>query len=348
MVTASGVRGDPRGPQSRRRSWDTVEAPRRFQAWLVVPALLVLPFGVLAALLRVFPPRADTPALLAAFISYGLLADAVALGLLLVALIRARRRAALSALAGVSAVLLGLQLSWVAPLFVADDRPAATEPFVVMSLNVLFGEADPDQVFAAAASADLVVLAEATPAAARRLEEGGWRERFPYAAGDPLRTGNGTALYSRFPLRDAAQLPRTSFPQWSATAEVPGVGPVRVIAAHPCNPFCGRDRWDTEHEVLREAVAAAPPDLPLVVAGDLNAVNDHRPLLALGRAGLTSATDLAGAGWLPTFPATAPLPPLLPIDHVLVDDRLTALAIERFEVSGSDHLGLRATLAGTR
>ena len=65
--------------------------------------------------------------------------------------------------------------------------------------------------------------------------------------------------------------------------------------------------------------------------------------------GLTSATDVVGAGWLPTYPSDKPqgLPPLLPIDHILVSRSLTATSVTTFRAEGTDHLGLVATIAGT-
>jgi endonuclease/exonuclease/phosphatase (EEP) superfamily protein YafD len=310
-------------------------------------AALTLPFGLLATALRVFPPREDAPALLASFIPYAVIAYGLALLALSVATLRARRRAALVVSASVCAGLLALHLSWLVPLFVADDRPASTDTFALMILNTLAGEADGAQIVDAAAAADIVVLVEMTPAAARRLEDRGWRDRFPYVSGDPATEGSGTAIYSRFPLRDPEMLPRTSFQQWSATAAVPGLGPTRIFAVHPCNPFCGGNQWAAEHDLLRLSVAAVS-DLPVVVAGDLNAVEDHAPLQALRRDGLRSATDLAGAGWLPTYPAGLALPALLPIDQVLVNDRLTATSARTFAVDGTDHRGLITTLAGSR
>jgi len=351
MVTASPVRGEPGDPAPRpsgSRSWDTASPPARGQVLLVGVALLAAPLGALATALRVFPPRSDAPALLASFISYGLLAYAVAFGCLVMALTRARRRQGLAILTAACAALVAIHIAWLAPLFVPDNRPVATESFVVMSLNLRHGAADPQQMLAAAASADIVVLPEATPESARRLAAVGWRDRFPHVVGDPLRTGPGSPIYSRYPLTDPEALPRSAFPQWAATAAVPEVGPVRVIAAHPCNPFCGDNRWAAEHDTLRAVATAVPPELPLVLAGDLNAVPDHGPLQALHRTGLTTAADLTGAGWLPTYPAQSLLPPLLPIDHVVVDDQLTALSVSRIEVAGTDHLGLVAELAGTR
>ena len=58
-------------------------------------------------------------------------------------------------------------------------------------------------------------------------------------------------------------------------------------------------------------------------------------------------TATIGAGWMPTYPARRRLPPLLPIDNVLVNDRLTATSVTSFRVRRTDHLGLLATLAGT-
>ena len=68
---------------------------------------------------------------------------------------------------------------------------------------------------------------------------------------------------------------------------------------------------------------------------------------ALRRLGMKSATDVAGAGWLPTYPADKPYPPLLPIDHVLINEEVTARSVTSFGITGTDHRGLFATLALT-
>ena len=216
-----------------------------------------------------------------------------------------------------------------------------------MSLNVFHGEADSSEVAERAAQADIVILIESTPSALAALQSFGWDKRFPYSLRRPEEGFSGTAVYSRFPLSHSTLISGTTFQQWVTTVRVPAVGHIRLIAVHPCNPFCRSDRWTAEHQKLREAVIENLPN-PLVVAGDFNAVSDHGPMQALRRAGLKSATDVAGAGWLPTYPANRPIPPLLPIDHVLINDDLTATSVTSFPVSGSDHRGLFATLAGTR
>lgn len=331
------------------RTWDSSpERPgRRFQALWVTIGVLALPPGLLATALRVLPATDNAAALLSSFIAYGTVAYLVALIAFGIALVRARRRLVLAVLTVLSAALLTVHLAWLAPFFVADDRPPTTDTFTVMSLNMLAGRADSAQVAAVAQQADVVVLLEATPTSLYALRPFGWKDRFPYSIGDPDDSRSGSAIYSRYPLTARDSLPTTAFQQWVATAEVPDVGPVTIMAVHPCNPFCGGTSWVREHQVVRE-VADAHRDGPLVVAGDFNAVDDHQPLRQLRRDGLVSATDITGAGWLPTYPANKLIPPMIPIDHVLVSPSLTAVSIRTFRVDGTDHLGLMAVLAGTR
>lgn len=325
-------------------TWDSHRPVRPLQAGLCVAAGFALVPAVISTLLRVIPPRADAPALLASFIAYGVVFYVLALFLLLFALRQARRRAVLGGLCGVVAALTALHASWLAPFFLSDHRAARTPTFTIMSLNLLDGRADPGQVVQVAAKADVVVLVETTPEVIAGLRRLGWSQRFPYAVGAETSTESDTAVFSRFPL-DPGTLINTSFQQWMTTVHVPRVGAVRLMAVHPCNPFCGGDRWASEHDVINR-VAQANLDQPMVVAGDFNAVDDQGPMQALRRIGLESATDIAGAGWLPTWPANRPYPPLIPIDHVMISSRLTATSVTTFAVSGTDHRGLLTTLAG--
>jgi endonuclease/exonuclease/phosphatase (EEP) superfamily protein YafD len=332
---------------STTTAWDTARRPARTGqgVLLTLAGLFAIP-AVASTVLRLVPPADDSTALVAAFIAYGLIAYAVALLCLLVALVRARRRAALAGLAGLTAILTAAHVAWLAPLFVPNGRPVTTEPFTVLTLNIRNGEADPAALADRAEEADVVVLVETTEAAMAGLAAEGWDDRFPYAVGDPRREGSNTAVFSRFRLSRPTLLGRSNFSQWSVAVEVPGLGLVRLLAVHPCNPYCGGGRWHTEHEVVRAAVAAHG-DGPLVVAGDFNAVAEQGPMQRLRRLGLRSTTDLVGAGWLPTYPANRRLPPLLPIDHVLVNERLTATAVTAVEVPRTDHRGLLVRLAGT-
>ncbi|MBA8795865.1 endonuclease/exonuclease/phosphatase (EEP) superfamily protein YafD [Friedmanniella endophytica] len=345
-VPAPGPTGSARGPVRIDRS----PMPRRFQAFWVGLAMLAFFPGLYAVIMRVLAPNEDLLALTASFIPYGILFSLVSVLGFLVALIRARRRRALAVTTTIAALMLALQLGWQAPFFVADHRPLSTRTITVLSLNLRSGGADLDALSREASGADVLVLVEVTPWAMQGLRSGALAARFPYAVpdGQQASTRNGSAILSRFPLSQARALPPTSWQMWSAVADVPGMGDLTVVGAHPCNPFCGTNRWSDEHRVLDDYLDTLGTDRRVLVAGDFNAVDDHAPMLALKHAGYRSATDLAGAGWLPTYPANSVVPPLIPIDHILLDDRLTATRVTAFTVPGTDHRGLRAVIGGTR
>jgi endonuclease/exonuclease/phosphatase (EEP) superfamily protein YafD len=330
---------------NRAGSWDSSRPVRSELAMLVTAgALFGLP-GLVATWLRLVPPSDDATALLAAFIPYGILAYALSLCCFVIALIRARRRWALLIFTTVVAGLLALHASWLVPFFVPDHRVATTKPFTLLSLNMYAGSADPQALLAQAQQADVVVLLEATPNALNTLAGLGLGTRFPFEVGDPKQGVSDTAIYSRFPLSASALVPGPLFQQYVTTVAVPEIGPVRLIGVHVCNPYCGDSRWAAEHAILR-ATVDANLNQPLVMAGDFNAVDDHGPMQYLRRQGLESATDIVGAGWMPTYPARRLLPPLLPIDHVMINNRLTATSIRTVRVAGTDHLGLITTIAG--
>lgn len=318
--------------------------PGRYQSlWVTIAILALLP-GIAAALLYLLTPSDDNAALAASFVPYGIIVDLIAFVFFGIATIRARQRVALTVLTGVSALLLILQLIWIAPQFVASPRPVHTTPFTIASLNMKVGSADLDQVRAVAQRVDILILVEVTPEAYPSVRSG-LSGRFSHIVPDNGSAGNESMILSRFPLSSGREL-RSVMPQWSATAQVPDIGPVNLIAAHPCNPFCGGNKWQSEHrQLLRRAEQLN--NLPEVIAGDFNAVDEHGPMRTLAKHGFVSASDIVGSGWQPTYPANTIVPPLIEIDHVLVNDKLTVTSLRTFRVDGTDHLGLIAQLAGT-
>lgn len=332
-------------PAVRPPAWDSTPTTRRGQGLLVAVAAVLLAPALIATFLRLVPPTDDATALVASFIPYGILGYAAALLVLLVALLRARRRLMLGVVTVLVVALTALHVSWLGPFFVADDRPATTRSFTLLSLNMYNGGADPREVVAQAQQADVVILIEATPEGLRALKPLGWDTMFPYAVGDLRDVISDTSVYSKFPLSKGTLLGDTSFQQWQTAVQVPELGTIQLLAVHPCNPYCGNNRWSSEHRALRRQIQPLLAG-PLIVAGDFNAVDDQGPLQQLRSDGLRSGADLTGAGWMPTYPANRPFPPLLPIDHVLVDDLLTVTAIHSFTVTGSDHRGLMTTIAG--
>jgi len=344
-VTTQSQR-DPSGrPDQGPRSWDTYRAPRRFQAFFVTVGLLFIIPGAVGTALRIFPPRSDGPALVASFIGYAVLAYGVASLCFVIAFLRARSRRLLGVATLVTIGLLATHAVWLAPLFIPDQRPAASTGFTLLSLNLKAGMGDLDQLVTQAAQADVVVLVESTPDALLALKQYDWDQRFPYSIGDIDQLVTNSTVFSRYPLSHTASLPNSSFQQWITSVEVPELGAVRLMAVHPCNPYCGDNLWASEHDSLADI---AQPNLggPLIMVGDFNAVDDHGPMRRLKQMGLESVTDILGKGWLPTYPANTAMPPLLAIDHILINSQLTATSLEAFKVANTDHLGLIARIVG--
>jgi endonuclease/exonuclease/phosphatase family metal-dependent hydrolase len=108
----------------------------------------------------------------------------------------------------------------------------------------------------------------------------------------------------------------------------------------------GKGLWWSEHQALLDR-AVQLDSRPEVIAGDFNATDDHLPMRELADHGFVSGADIVGAGWIPTYPSNPIIPPLIEIDHVLVDRRLTVTSLHRFRVDGTDHRGLIARIART-
>jgi endonuclease/exonuclease/phosphatase family metal-dependent hydrolase len=286
----------------------------------------------------------DTWVMVTAFTDYGALAYAVAVVGLGTAALLVRRPLRVAAVL-VAVALTALHLSWILPRYVADDRPAAgPEGVRVLAQNMLFGEADADQLVAAAREADVVVLTEITEPAARALDRAGIGGSQGYQAGGTLPAAGaaGTRVYSRFPLLVSRPLdPAGSHEHWVVTVDVPGVGPLTVVAVHPPRPVRGGDGWAAGQAHVRALV----PHERTVVAGDFNAVDSHPSLRRFRADGFRDSDELVGAGWQPTYPAQGRIPPLVAIDHVLVSPDLTATSFGTVQLAGTDHRGVTATVA---
>ncbi|MBP8919282.1 MAG: endonuclease/exonuclease/phosphatase family protein [Micropruina sp.] len=338
----------PSTATSTRRSVDAARSRPRGQGWLVVLGLLAAVPAVGATALRIMSPTGDRLAKLAAFIPYGLVFWLPAAVLLGAAAVRSSRHRTPgrfgTGLLGLAATAgLVLALVWHGPAFVADSRPVTTKSLTVVSLNIA-RLADMEALAEAARGADVVVLAEVERTWVWALPDS-FRKEFPHLA--PVDRVEGSVIFSRHPIGAVEALPSSSFQQWAAIVRTPQLGAVRVVAVHPCNPYCGGGLWRSEAERLRTWLDERDRSIPTVVAGDFNAVDDHHTMQALYADGFRSAAHLAGAGFVRTWPADRRFPPVIAIDHVLVDGALTATAFGTFEVPRTDHLGVRAVIAGT-
>jgi endonuclease/exonuclease/phosphatase (EEP) superfamily protein YafD len=279
-----------------------------------------------------------------------------ALALLLLLLVRLTGRGAWRGTVrtlGVLALLgLAVHLLWVSGLYVGSATAAAggTDRFTVLTADLRHGHADAAQVVRLAASRDVnvVVLEEVTRHALEALHGAGLDRAYRYSAGHPVAGAAGTMVFSDQRISTVRRLD-TKLASYAVTIRLAG-GPLRLLAVHPRPAHGSGHGWTHDQRAVVQA-AAGLGDKPAVLAGDFNATLDHQPLRELGGRGYTDAVVQAKSGWQPTWPSTgqvdlfgAPVPPLLQVDHVLVNGAVRALETTAVTLPGTDHRAVVARL----
>ncbi len=232
------------------------------------------------------------------------------------------------------------------PAFVpAAPVAPGTDDLVVLSANLEFGQAEPLPVVEAVRrlDVDVLVLVEVTAAAEQGLSDAGLDELLPESVGETRDGPGGSLIRSRYRLVAQRDAPST-FEQPSAVVQAPG-GEVLLRAAHPLAPLAART-WHAELGDLTRWAASArqTQDLPVVLAGDLNASEDH-PAFRRLTAVLTDAHRERGAGWVRTWPRGASfVPPFCQLDHVLVHG-LAVVEAGTVVLPGTDHAAVWSRLS---
>ena len=252
------------------------------------------------------------------------------------------------ALAGLSAAVAVAHLLVLAPALGAAEPPPRGEQarlrVVTANLYVLNPSFEAAGRVLRALHPDVLVVPELSAAGLQGLRAAGLLEDLPYSV---VRLGSReetVGLFSTRPLRDVTTRSAGGREQPRATVVVDDV-PVRLLTAHPLPPLPVLESlWRASLQDL--AAESAEVDLPLVVAGDLNADRDHALFRDLLDAGLRDAHDSVGRGLARTWPAGLPV---LHLDHVLVRDgaggRIAVTAVREQGVPGSDHRAVVADLA---
>ena len=246
--------------------------------------------------------------------------------------------------AALTVVLLGVGIWTQAPLFVAADAPSG-ERIVVVQSNIALGEANVDELVAKvrADKAHLLTVEELTPEALDRIERTDLRSLLPYEFVVPGEGGVGTGIFSRYPLRNTAELSDFGLNNLRAEVDLPGAANTTVFAVHPIPPYPYEPwRWVHEMERLGVIIHSTATDR-VIVSGDFNSTWDHKQFRDLLEDGYADATEQSGAGWKMTYPAGRSYPPVIGIDHV-VSRGFTAVELDTFGISGADHNGLVVSL----
>ncbi|GAA1094465.1 endonuclease/exonuclease/phosphatase family protein [Tsukamurella spumae] len=294
--------------------------------------------ALLAALATIglhYWPGAQKVTVAAAAMVPVLLAATVALAVVCLLYAGAFIRLAVAIAVAVSAI--GVQ----APLWRGEAAPSG-KTLTVLTSNIQLGGGDAGQLakLVRENSVDFLAVEELTPEAAQRIAGSTIAADLPYSFVHPDRLAYGTGLYSRHPLSSTATVPGFALAALTAVAAVPGRGDVQLFAVHPVPPLEPSD-WADELSKIGALLHGVPEPRPVIALGDYNATYDHVQFRRLLAGGYRDAGQLAGAGWLPTYPTDKAYPPLVGIDHVLLRG-LGAAEVTAHEVSGADHLALLA------
>ncbi|MFF5206898.1 endonuclease/exonuclease/phosphatase family protein [Streptosporangium sp. NPDC000396] len=325
ITAGTGVGGAIVAPSSRRRRisralvWVAV-AP--FTVWAVI-RVTGLERGSLATQAMTATPY---------------VAAASLVPVLLAALARSR---AAAAVALVTTAAFGFS---VLPRAVGSAETGPGTPLRVLTLNMLFGHADPGTAMdlVRRLKPDVLSTQELTPGMVGKLDAAGLKELLPYRVLAPEWGARGSGLYARHPLTPLENLFRPighNMP--AATITLPGAKPVEIIDVHPYPPL-----GDHVHEwtAALEALPSAAPGTIRILAGDFNASLDHAAMRRFLSRGYADSADRTGQGLTPTWPANQRVPPLITIDHVVVDQRVNVNAVSVHSVPGTDHRAVFADL----
>lgn len=308
--------------------------------------LVCLGPALLLTTVRLVEPRAGWALRVEAFTPLGIVLHAAALVVLLLGLLGRGRRVLVLVPAVLCVLGIGLHALWFSPMLLGANPPPAvgSEPMTVMTSNLLQGKGDGVTLVQQASDedVDLLVVEEITPGVLADMEGAGLSELFPYRAGAPGASIDGTMVFSRQKLGKAVPLDTVMD---SFAVEV---GDLTLLAVHPLPPTDAAG-WRREQGVIRVAASRYDPDL---IVGDFNATRDHMPMRILAGKGFRDVAELADEGWQPTWPANGlyrvlglPLPPLVTIDHVLIGSSLAALGSSTVRLDGTDHLAVVARVA---
>jgi endonuclease/exonuclease/phosphatase (EEP) superfamily protein YafD len=255
------------------------------------------------------------------------------LGLLCVLL---RRR-----VVGITVLLLALALgALLVPRVLSEEQPDADGPRLrVMSLNLYVGRADAQTVVRIVREQKIDVLAmpELTQQADAALTKAGLADLLPNRVYDTDTTGSGTAVVSRFPLRQIVLMDETTLAQPSMVVDLPGDNDdVELTAVHIQPGVRTRTAGTWRNEL---ANLPRPSGRIRILAGDFNASFDHTAFRTVVDRGYADAAESTGNGMESTW-STWPFGPPVTIDHIIADDRCAFGSYAVYDVPGSDHKAL--------
>ncbi|MDG4865603.1 endonuclease/exonuclease/phosphatase family protein [Streptomyces sp. T-3] len=225
---------------------------------------------------------------------------------------------------------------------VEPEGPALAKVRVLTS-NVEFGWATSELSATIRREKPDIVFAEECDSPCSAALRGEFAREYPYTRVVEAHGAEGSALFSRYPLKDTPGIAGTlGMP--GAVAEIAG-RPVQLQVAHPMPPVPGGiGLWRAELAALRDYAADHAGRGPTILAGDFNASQDHAAFRRILDTGLHDSARLAGESRAPSWPSSATPPLGTQIDHVLVSRDFTVGSARFIELANTDHRSLLTEL----
>ena len=193
----------------------------------------------------------------------------------------------------------------------------------------------------AAVDADVLAFTEYTFTHAGGMYVSPLANTYPYRIEHPEATAGGSAIWSRYPIA-AITAPPALYRSTAAVIDVSGG--VELYVVHPPNPLDHLREWLAE--LIGLADLYGRPQLPTIVTGDFNATYWHPPFRRIQAAGWRDAHHVAGRAFTASWPSDRPrLPPVMRLDHALVDGSLSVDDVADVDLPGSDHRGFVVTVS---
>jgi endonuclease/exonuclease/phosphatase (EEP) superfamily protein YafD len=245
------------------------------------------------------------------------------------------KKKAVTAVAVATTAALGFS---VLPRAFGDTQAASGQPFTVLTVNLFFGHGDAATVvdLVRRHRPDILNTQELTPAAVADLDAAGLKELMPNRVLQAEWSAAGSGIFSSHPLTQLDGLFQVIGHNMPAVKlGLPGGAEIEMVDVHTLPPLGPQTKEWTEG--LR-ALPPGPSSGPFrILAGDFNASLDHAEMRRLVARGYHDAGDTTGNGLIPTWPANKRMPPLITIDHVLADQRVSIRGYHVYDVPGTDH-----------
>ena len=239
----------------------------------------------------------------------------------------------------VFAVFALMNIATIAPRLlpvVAASTDSAGPIFRALLANVHSGNRDDDRIRHAITTTnpDFIMLLEVTPWLMERLAN--LRDRYPYRIAEPREDNFGIALFSRWPILNAAvmQIGPAGLPSIRTVLDSGGCR-FTLLGTHPPPPVSAELAQDRNDQLADLARLVRQTRQPTLLLGDLN-LSPWSPYFAqlLADSGLQDSA--AGRSIQASWPVAWP-PLWIPIDHALYSDGIRIRYRETGPAIGSDH-----------